>query len=230
MQDAEDYSWNTFDETIAHLVSVISPATVLDVGAGAGKYADIIRSTGVTTHITAVEIGEDSISRHGLNEKYDDIIRETSDKIIEKYPMARFDLVILGDVIEHLKKSDGIDFLNWLNYRAKYIVIVVPESMVMNRDPWYEGHNSVWTDRDFLWHDNWCSDNIEQAQLFILRGYPEHPVRLANLCQILNDKQIVLTHLDIKRTLNLKHVNTVKFDIHPSPNPDAVIHYRWRHQ
>lgn len=230
MQNADEYSWTTFDETISRLIQMVKPRTVLDVGAGAGKYAELVRAIDPTIHITATELGEDSIQRHGLAEKYDVILRETSSSIIERHPVANYDLVIMGDVIEHMRKSEGLDFLNWINYRAKYIAIVVPEAMPMSRDPWYEGHNSVWTDRDFSWHDNWCFSHIEQAQLFLLRGYLQHDLSMAEVCDQLNASDIMLEHFGGKKPMELVHMHSVKSEIRPSPNPGMEITVWWRVQ
>lgn len=230
MQPAADYSWNTYDDTISHIISTISPLTILDVGAGAGKYADLIRAVKPDAHITALELGEESIKKHNLASKYNLIMKESGNALIESHPLLTFDLVILGDVIEHMRKSEGMDFLNWLNYRTTYIVIVVPEAMIMSRDPWYEGHNSVWTERDFAWHDNWCVNQFHQAQLFILRGYRASELTLSDLCDTLNKKDIPLTHDGLTQALILTHVNTMKTDVRPGKTPDSVTKYWWRHR
>ena len=228
MQSAEKYSWTTFDKTISHLVRLLKPATVLEIGAGAGKYADLVRAVDPKIHITATELGEDSIARHRLAEKYDVILRETSSSIIENHPLAKYDLVILGDVIEHMRKSEGLDFLNWVNYRAQFIAIVVPEAMPMSRDPWYEGHNSVWTDRDFGWHDNWCIAQIEQAQLFLLRGYPSSDISMKSVCEKLNAKHLILKHFGEQKPLSLIHTSTRKSELWPSKKTGTMKPCWWR--
>lgn len=229
MQSAEEYSWTTFDETISHLIRLLKPRTVLDIGAGAGKYANLVRAIDPKIHITATELGEASIERHSLAEKYDVILRETSSSIIENHPLSTYDLVIMGDVIEHMRKSEGLDFLNWINYRAKYIAIVVPEAMPMNRDPWYEGHNSVWTDRDFGWHDNWCGAHVEQAQLFLMRGYPASDMSMNTVCETLNASNLMLKHFGEQKPLTLVHTSTRKSEHWPTDTPGTTNQFWWRY-
>jgi len=49
-----------------------------------------------------------------------------------------YDAVILGDCIEHMRKSVGLDLLNFLVYRSRIIVVKFPVQMI--QDP-YQGHN-----------------------------------------------------------------------------------------
>jgi hypothetical protein len=58
-------------------------------------------------------------------------------------------------VIEHLRKSVGLDLLNFLVYRARRIVVVFP---LRYRQGTFDGrsqeaHISVWGQSDFHWCD-----------------------------------------------------------------------------
>jgi len=228
MQDAEDYSFPTYNAAVQALIGILQPATVLDVGAGAGKYAHLVKAVAPGAHLTALEVGEESIRRHNLGEVYDVVLQETANSMIERQPLAMFDVAILGDVIEHMRKSEGQDFLNWLIYRTGYVIVVTPEAMPMNRDPWYEGHNSVWTERDFHWCDNWACHQMEHSQLFVLRGYQKHPVTMREACARLNAMAIIASEGHAEGAVVLEHRDTSKFTLYPTANPDQVLRVWWR--
>jgi hypothetical protein len=44
-----------------------------------------------------------------------------------------YDAVILGDCIEHMRKSVGLDLLNFLVYRSSIIVVKFPVQMIQAR-------------------------------------------------------------------------------------------------
>lgn len=77
---------------------------VLDVGAGAGIWSDLLRPR--VSEISAVEIFEPYIERFGLEQKYDKIyVGDFKDLVI---PYGYFNTVILGDVLEHFEMEDAL--------------------------------------------------------------------------------------------------------------------------
>ena len=146
------YSWSFFDELTAFAIRRIAPQRVLDIGAGDGKYGQLVRAAGPgPTHITAVEF--DVSRRKGLLAAgYDEVLNMPARGLL-KAPLAEYDLVILGDVIEHMRKSEGQDLLEFVNYRCTYMLVITPEAMPMNRADFYEGHNSLWRLDAMMWHD-----------------------------------------------------------------------------
>jgi hypothetical protein len=169
------YSFDAFNSYIATAVTRLQPSNVCDVGPGAGKYGRIVRSIAAkepfNTHLTAIEIDESYVERFKLRDIYDTIIVDDVMNII-KTPNVRFDLVIIGDCIEHLRKSDGVDLLNFLVYRTGYIFVVYPEAYI--QDDWEghisEAHLSTWRVEDFGgWktvHHSWSG-----MHLFLVKGY-----------------------------------------------------------
>ena len=84
---------------ISHAVSRLRPTTVLDVGPGQGTYADLLRSCTPGALWSCVEIFAPYVQMFGLHSKYDTIY--VADIRGFAWP-GRFDVVILGDVLEHM--------------------------------------------------------------------------------------------------------------------------------
>src|SRR5689334_18537549 len=84
---------------ISHEIARLRPATVLDVGPGQGTYADLLRQVTPSAHWSAVEVFAPYVDTYGLAAKYDRV--EVVDIRDFSWPQ-HFDVVILGDVLEHL--------------------------------------------------------------------------------------------------------------------------------
>lgn len=128
-----------------------------------------------------------------------DEVRSMSALDIFNQPDETFEVVILGDVIEHFKKSEGMDLLQYLNYRSEYIIIVTPEAMPQNMPNFYEGHNSVWRLHDMKWHDYFLHMRCGELHFFILRGYlNNHSVSLAHIQATVAEEQLVVRRGDTR--------------------------------
>ena len=135
-------SADAFDYWVGTMVSLLQPATVCDIGPGAGKYGKLVRKKaseeGFATHITAIEIDQSYVQEYDLRNIYDSVVIDDAINLV-RTPRVRFDLVLIGDCIEHMRKSAGVDLLNFLVYRSGYICVIVPEMAV--QDDW-QGHAS----------------------------------------------------------------------------------------
>jgi SAM-dependent methyltransferase len=97
--------------------------TVLDVGAGAGTYAILFKENNITLkQIDGVEIWEPYLNRYVLKEHYTNIF--LSD--IRDWGDFTYDLVIFGDVLEHMSKEDAISLWDRTSKSAKYAIISIP--------------------------------------------------------------------------------------------------------
>lgn len=96
------------DENRDFILSHIDPNDrVLDVGAGAGIWADLLSGRGVRRkNLDAVEIFEPYIERFGLEQKYGKIF--LGDFMDLAIPHNHYDVVIMGDVLEHFKMEDAL--------------------------------------------------------------------------------------------------------------------------
>lgn len=179
------FSSNAFDHYITKLIELIKPVSICDIGPGAGKYAHLIKEAQKTIDFrittTAIEIDASYVADYGLRDLYDSVIVDDALAYLMARPRLRFDLTIIGDCIEHMKKSDGIDLLNFLVYRTGYICVVYPDAYV--QDDWQghlaEAHISTWGPLDFqAWktvHHSW-----EGMHLFLVRGYQPAPIEITS--------------------------------------------------
>ena len=105
-----DWIFDNFDEK----------STILDVGAGNGNYSTLLG--GRYKNIDAVEIYKPNIIDYDLLSKY----RSVACQNIVGFEYKPYDLIIFGDVIEHLSVEDAKNVLNYAYFRCKNMVVAVP--------------------------------------------------------------------------------------------------------
>jgi len=196
-------SFVVFDSLARQLVEWISPQTALDFGAGAGKFGRLLRSAAPGCRTTAVEPEASYVERFGLPSLYDEVHVQTAAQWQAGSLDARYDLAILGDCIEHMPKSVGLDLLNALAYRAAYTLVLAPEFLVQGSVDGvdHEAHVSVWSERDLAWHDLWAFDNCRAMSIFLLRGYLPSRVPLSELVERVNTALLPVHEFNDANTL-----------------------------
>ena len=108
---------------------------VLDIGAGAGLYADLIHEVSGAAIVDAVEIYNPYIDQFNLRSKYRHIYVEDA---VEFEPQEKYDLIILGDVLEHIDPKTAYHFFMNLKMKARFIFLSLP---VKPFRPWFWGYN-----------------------------------------------------------------------------------------
>jgi SAM-dependent methyltransferase len=143
------------DKITKKMLKNIKVQKVLDIGSGAGKYGKMVREFHRKAKSIGVEIDASYIEQFKLDEIYDEVWCMSAADLIEKKLDESYDLVIIGDCIEHLRKSQGIDLLNFLVYRTKYLLIHYPNRYVQDSvdEHTHEAHISFWTESDFQGFD-----------------------------------------------------------------------------
>ena len=103
--------------------------------------------------------------------------------ISPEFYKCEFEVVMMGDVIEHLKKSEGIDLLNFLVYRSRWIIIQFPHKFRQNSidDHISEAHISVWSEEDFHGFDRTKIYKKGSQRLVVLRGYLEADISIKQI-------------------------------------------------
>ena len=144
------YGGGLLDDVSRQVIAGIPDlSTALDIGAGAGRYGKMVRHLRPATWLTAVEIERDYVTRFDLREVYNDVAVMPAIDLLREVDSS-WDLVTAGDVLEHMRKSEGVDLLHFLIYRTRWLWLVWPERYVQGSYDGYaaEAHISVWTERD----------------------------------------------------------------------------------
>lgn len=120
-------------EIILNKVKESNNFTILDIGCGIGTYSNVLRRNNKLTNyqykIDAVEVVGEYIEKFNLLKKYNNVyifdVRDDSlFSVIDNY-----DLVIMGDVLEHLSVEDAQFTLRRLKKHCKEIIVAVPYLM-----------------------------------------------------------------------------------------------------
>jgi hypothetical protein len=120
MSGTSDYATKPI---IGKWIRQVYPKTVLDVGPGQASFFYLMRGVmDFSVHLTAVEVWEPYISLYNLNEKYQVVINDD----VRNLEHFNYDLVILGDVIEHMSEEDALKLWDKISKEAKYAIIALP--------------------------------------------------------------------------------------------------------
>jgi hypothetical protein len=132
---------------IVDLIVREQPATVLDLGAGYGKYGMLTREYVSPRRLDAVDI------RPPAYPVYDHVyvgdIRNLDSLLPGDVP--RYDLALFIDAIEHLDKPEAFELLDGLARRAHHLLVATPWGFRPQEIPGqpYETHRSGWYPWDF---------------------------------------------------------------------------------
>ena len=152
--------------TVIHLVRQLKPQSILDVGVGFGKWGHLFREY---TDILEAEydparyrrenwrVRIDGIEGHAayLTEMhrflYNEIHIGDAGALMKTLP--NYDLIFLGDIIEHFEKAAGVEMLRDACARAnKSVIVSTPKFETEQEDLCgneLERHRSLWSEADF---------------------------------------------------------------------------------
>jgi len=123
------------------------PRTVLDVGAGYGKYGVLAREFGGAERVDAIDAVPPRFP------VYDHVVVGDIRQLAALLPpdAPRYDLALFIDVIEHLEKAEGYAVLDALLGRARRVLVTTPWGFrpqeVLGMP--FETHRSGWLPWDF---------------------------------------------------------------------------------
>lgn len=109
-KEITDYLKERFDEN----------ASILDVGAGEGLYLEYLQP--YFKNIEAIEIYKPNITRYHLKKRYKKVYNED----IRCFTYDYYDIIIFGDIIEHLEVNEAQKVLEYALDRCQEMIVAVP--------------------------------------------------------------------------------------------------------
>ena len=178
-----------YDNLFTLTFSLLKPKSVLDIGSGQGKYGTYCRKLAqqfnIKCQIEAVEPDGEYISVFQLNSLYDTVHNIDAYDIISN-DSIRAELVVLGDVLEHIPKSKGVDLLEYLISTCSYVYLVCPfdspqeawrppdvwlgPSLMKDQLHLNERHISIWDQSDFSRYRNACVFSTPTMTASVING------------------------------------------------------------
>ena len=115
-------SYNYFKENIKEYIkkNYKKDIKILDVGAGEGTYYNLLGE--YFSDIDAVEIFKPNIDNYRLEEKY----KRVYNADIRGFKYDFYDIIIFGDVIEHLSIEEAQEVLKYAYSRCNEMIVAVP--------------------------------------------------------------------------------------------------------
>ena len=113
-------SYNDFKEDIKKYIQehFNTDSKILDVGAGSGTYKKLLDGY----KMDAVEVFEPNIEEYKLKELYEHVFNTD----IKDFMYDYYDLIIFGDIIEHLDVKEATEVLKYAYNRCKEMIVAVP--------------------------------------------------------------------------------------------------------
>lgn len=131
----------------------LHPGTVLDVGAGSGTYSRLFRHILPWATWTAVEVHAPYVERFQLRQRYDEVLIANALDLELGAADPLYDVVLLGDVLEHLTEVDAARLLrNAGRWAGRGVIASVPLGHCPqgpSEGNEHERHVSEWTHGGF---------------------------------------------------------------------------------
>ena len=120
---------------------------VLDVGCGEGKWGRLLKDK--VDVIDGIEVWQPYIDKYDLTSYYDTLYNTDARKFVYE---KKYNIAILGDVLEHMPQKDAILFLNNLKAAVDTIFLTIPVTVCIQDgnligNP-FETHHYHWSDKE----------------------------------------------------------------------------------
>lgn len=115
--DSANNSW------VMQKLREIKPKRILDVGAGNGNFGQRVKSVfGDSVVVDAIEAWEPYIGQFNLQSKYNNVFNQDA----RLWDDFAYDLVVFGDVLEHMPEAEAKELWAKASNSAKYAIITIP--------------------------------------------------------------------------------------------------------
>jgi hypothetical protein len=167
------YSAEEGKAQIREWVSELAPKSVLDIGPGAGTYAKLLDGLGIERK-ACIEIFEPYVDRFQLRALYDEVI--VADARRARYPDV--DLVIFGDVLEHMTQREAQ--LCWREAEscarlgAIISIPVIPYPQGECEGNQHEAHVETWSHSRVMETFEWITESHTYTEIGIYRAEFPH--------------------------------------------------------
>ncbi len=125
-----------------------APRTILDIGCGYGKHGVLLREyIHPTPQVHGIEAWAPYVKPHRLEGIYDHL--RVGDALkLTSHELAQYDMVVMGDVIEHMQKDAALALLDRI---PGWVILATPVNHFHTDEglPPTEAHVSHWTRADF---------------------------------------------------------------------------------
>lgn len=144
---------------VLDIVTATQPKSILDIGVGFGKwgvlfreYLDVWKTNKPFQERVARIDGVEAFAEYenSVWKAYDTVHIGNVIDLLPELTKQKYDLLFMGDVIEHFDKEEAKKLLGALNYN--HIIIVTPFQVLEQKavyDNEYEIHKSTWRHQDF---------------------------------------------------------------------------------
>lgn len=109
-------------EYVREFLKEHKPKTIIDIGAGAMMYGNLVRETLPGSQLTAIEVWEPYIQFYPYKKVYNKVVNVDA----RHYNNYDADLVIAGDVLEHMSESEMKELVDTILSKAKWLILSVP--------------------------------------------------------------------------------------------------------
>ena len=120
-----------FDDVYIEHIKLLKPNSVLDVGVGAAKYGFLTRQSIPHCNIHGLEPELSYLEKYKTSGIYNKIYNKSIQQFVREdmNNQEKYDLVVFGDILEHLFLSEAYDVLNFFSTRCKWLIVQFPSNM-----------------------------------------------------------------------------------------------------
>lgn len=140
------YSSNSGKSYIRSIIDRVKHERMLDIGCGSGTYAKMFPDA----HWTGVEVWEPYIEEFKLKDLYQKLVISDARELNFS---ERYDVAMLGDVLEHMEKAEAKALFDRVRKVADTVIVSIPIGHYpqdeYNGNPYEKHVTDNWTDEEF---------------------------------------------------------------------------------